>query len=95
MVALFVEHSPSRLASAREALAAGDIATVQRMTHMLKSSSAQLGAMRLNYLSADAEARAERGDTESIGMLLDGMGAEFERWHEWVRTVQLDSASGA
>jgi HPt (histidine-containing phosphotransfer) domain-containing protein len=94
MVALFSEQAPLRIGTAREALSSGDIATVQRMAHMMKSSSAQLGAERLHLLSVEAERQAETGDTSAIPSLLNDMDAEFEQWKAWVGSLELGAENG-
>ena len=94
MVALFVEHVPARIAAARDALAAGDVATVQRMAHMMKSSSAQLGAASLQRLGAEAKALCQRRKTAHVDPLLDAMTVEFDRWKRWVATVDLEEPAG-
>lgn len=94
MVALFVEHGPPRIAAARAALASGDLATAQRMTHMMKSSAGQLGAEPLQRLSAEAESLCEKKQAARVGPILDRMDAEFERWRRWVETLDLDRPAG-
>jgi HPt (histidine-containing phosphotransfer) domain-containing protein len=65
LVALFIEHTPPKLAQLSEAIATGDTAALKRAAHSLKGSSANVGARgmqticeRLEYGSADAIADA-------------------------------------
>lgn len=62
MIDVFRTNGRERLDSAQSALASGDVAAAKLAFHSLKSSAAQLGAMKLSGLCADAEegARAER-----------------------------------
>jgi HPt (histidine-containing phosphotransfer) domain-containing protein len=94
MVALFAEQAPLRIGTARDALSSGDIATVQRMAHMMKSSSAQLGAERLHLLSVEAERQAETGEMATIPPLLNAMDTEFEQWKTWVDSLDLGAKNG-
>jgi len=62
MIALFAESVPERFAAARTALQTGDVDTLVRTMHGLKSSSAQLGGSGAARLCAAVEhaARAEQ-----------------------------------
>jgi HPt (histidine-containing phosphotransfer) domain-containing protein len=79
LVELFQEKAPAKLEAARLALANGDIREVERASHSLKSSAANLGASRLHFLAAEIEELAARGDPASLDPLvarLDGAFAE-------------------
>lgn len=62
MIALFADSVPERFAAARTALETGDVETLVRTMHGLKSSSAQLGGPGAARLCATVEhaARAEQ-----------------------------------
>jgi CheY-like chemotaxis protein/HPt (histidine-containing phosphotransfer) domain-containing protein len=55
LIGLYLEDTPELLASLRQALECGDIQVFVRAAHSLKSSSAQVGAMRLSDLSERLE----------------------------------------
>ena len=59
VVAAYLEHTPSQLAEARAALLRGDTAVLRRAAHTLKSSSANVGALRLSALCRELEADAK------------------------------------
>lgn len=51
----YLEESAGLIETVASAYAAGDLATMLRPAHSLKSSSASVGAMRLSRLCADLE----------------------------------------
>jgi CheY-like chemotaxis protein/HPt (histidine-containing phosphotransfer) domain-containing protein len=81
-VALYGRTTAPALAQAREALTQGDRATVHRMYHSLKTSSAMVGARRLSALCKDGELAAMAGDMERAGAVLVLATEEFGRVEE-------------
>ncbi len=55
LIESFYESTPRLLGEAREALEQRDIATLHRLAHTLKSTSATMGAMTLSNLALDLE----------------------------------------
>jgi HPt (histidine-containing phosphotransfer) domain-containing protein len=84
MIRLFLAALPERLAAARAAIAGGDDASVERALHALKSSAAQLGAMRLHRLSATGEQSAREGPRSALVPLLEELDRESLRVREWL-----------
>jgi len=84
MIALFLEALPQRLAAARRGLAHGDAHVVEHELHALKSSSAQLGALRMYRLSQEGEALARAGALDDASHILDALDAEQPRVHAWL-----------
>lgn len=79
MLDLFLQLAPQRLADARAALASSDLVTVERLTHSLKSSAANVGAHRLQERAEEAEQMASRkGDPEGLGAVIEVLFAELE-----------------
>lgn len=79
MIELFLEHAPHRLAAARAAFDAGEITTVYRAAHSLKSTAGNLGARALQATAEQAETRAAAEDVEAIPPLLTEMEERYER----------------
>ena len=77
LIALFREIGPQRLHVARQALGRSDAEGVRRNLHALKSSGAQLGANRIQRLSAQGEQSAAAGELGSVPALLDALDAEL------------------
>lgn len=88
MIALFLESAPARLESARDALARNEVADVELALHSLKSSAAQLGALRMQRLSARGEQQARTGSLDGLRALTDELDQELARVREWLTTAR-------
>ncbi len=84
MIALFLELAPGRLAAAEAAVAGGKGTTAEDSLHSLKSSSAQLGAMKLSRLSEQGEVLARDAMVTEITGLLAESRAELVRVEAWL-----------
>ena len=84
MITLFLAAVPQRLGAARSGLTRGDFHVVEHELHALKSSAAQLGALRMHRLSQEGERLAKAGATEGLGRILDDLDAEEPRVREWL-----------
>ena len=65
ITSLFLQEAPSRIESARIALAGGDIAAVRSVAHMLKSSAGQMGALRMQLACERLEDPEQSVDVSS------------------------------
>ncbi len=61
----FIDHVPVLQGELDEGLASGDVARLVRPAHSLKSSSANVGAMRLSGLARTVEHASREGDMET------------------------------
>ena len=79
LVHVYFEDTPKLLERLREAVDMTDHDTIAEITHSLKSSSANLGALPLAELAkrAEIDARAKRSD--ELGSLPGRLQAEFQR----------------
>ena len=93
MIALFLAAAPERIDAARTASAAGDTENAERALHSLKSSAAQLGAMRLQRLSEQGELLARAGTLDGLGQLSDDLEQELARVREWLTTARDEGGS--
>jgi len=75
IVALFVADSAKQVHELRAALDAADATLARRLVHTLKSSSANVGAMALARLSADAEGHAARNALAEVEGLYPALQA--------------------
>jgi hypothetical protein len=80
-------------AELRQARATGDPATVRRVAHTLKSSSASIGALALAALCAQVESAARQPVAGHVQALLDEFDAESQRVARPVR-ARLGPARG-
>lgn len=88
MITLFLEAMPQRLAAARAGLARGDGHAVEQALHALKSSAAQLGALRLHRLCRDGGQLARAGTPEEIADVLRQLDVEAPRVREWLSAAR-------
>ncbi len=88
MIALFLVAAPERLAAARSATAAANVSGAELALHSLKSSSAQLGAMRMHHLCDEGERRTRDGSLVGVPALIDEMEQEFARVREWLTNAR-------
>jgi two-component system sensor histidine kinase RpfC len=88
MITLFLEAMPQRLAAARSGLARGDAHAVEHELHALKSSAAQLGALRMNRLSQEGERLARAGTLDAAPDILGQLDAEVPRVREWLESAR-------
>jgi HPt (histidine-containing phosphotransfer) domain-containing protein len=84
MIALFLAAAPERIEAARSAGARGDIAGAELALHSLKSSSAQLGALRMQRLCEQGEHRARAGSIDGLTELARELEDELTRVREWL-----------
>ena len=88
MIALYLGSAPERLAAAAAGVAASDAAATEYALHALKSSSAQLGAVRLSRLCEQGEMLARGGALATVAQLIDASREELgvvEAWLDGVR----------
>lgn len=79
MLRLYLENSRERLAQIRAGLAPeGDLDEVHRGAHSLKSSSANVGAMRVSDVAARLEAVSKAGDPDESRRLSAELHEAFE-----------------
>jgi PAS domain S-box-containing protein len=76
---MFLDRTPARIHAMKEALARRDANALKREAHNLKSSSANLGALRLSGLCKDLEILGRSGELQGAQELMEKAEAEFER----------------
>jgi HPt (histidine-containing phosphotransfer) domain-containing protein len=70
MARLYLENARERLAQIESAFTGGaPISEAESGAHSLKSSAANIGAVRVNELASTMEATAARGDVEAVDEL--------------------------
>jgi len=93
MITLFLEAVSHRLGAAHDGLSRGDCHAVEHALHALKSSAAQLGALRMHRLSQEGELLAKAGTLDGLGRVLGELDAEAPRVREWLTAAR--SQAGA
>ena len=70
MIRLFLENAPTRIQQTRKGLDEGNQRDAERGVHSLKSSAANVGAMKVSALAARMEDLANGGDLAAVGGLM-------------------------
>lgn len=83
ILGLFLHHGPLRLDTAREAAATGDADALERSTHSLKSSAAQMGAERLAEICRELEERARKGEMAGTSTLVTSADEAMKAFVQW------------
>lgn len=84
MIALFLEAAPTRLEAARSGVERGDASAVEMALHSLKSSAAQLGALRMQRLCERGEHEARAGSLANAPDIVKALHDELPRVTEWL-----------
>jgi HPt (histidine-containing phosphotransfer) domain-containing protein len=79
MLALFLEHTPKRLEAVRVGLQEGDLESVGRAAHSLKSASGHLRSVTIQELAENIEQLAMAEQREAIPGPLRDLEAAFAR----------------
>jgi len=77
IISLFLVEVPQQITQMQQALQSGDLGVAARLAHSLKSSAANLGAMRLAAMAADLEPRIKNTDKEVIASSIVKLQVEF------------------
>ncbi|MEO7457847.1 MAG: Hpt domain-containing protein [Gemmatimonadaceae bacterium] len=88
MIALFLASAPERLAAAHAGFVSQDARAVEMALHSLKSSSAQLGALRMQRICEHGEGLAKAGTLTEVSSLLQLLNEEFPRVQEWLERAR-------
>jgi HPt (histidine-containing phosphotransfer) domain-containing protein len=77
IIGVFLANTPALIEAARLGAEAGEHERVRRALHSLKSSSGQLGAVRMERLCAEGEMLAAHGDRMVLTSLVNELEVEF------------------
>ena len=78
LIDVYLEDTTSRLDQIRAALAGGDLETLTREAHTLKSSSANVGAMGLSAIAKEIETAARQGNVNGVDDKAQRIQADFQ-----------------
>jgi HPt (histidine-containing phosphotransfer) domain-containing protein len=79
LIGLFLDDAPKRMSDIQSSLARGDIASLERAAHTLKSSSANIGAARLSAHCKSMEELARHQKVEGLPSIVR---ASVQSWTE-------------
>ncbi|NLI34112.1 MAG: Hpt domain-containing protein [Deltaproteobacteria bacterium] len=81
IVNVFISYSADLIGYMEDAIHQDDSKAIQNTAHTLKSSSGNIGALRLSTLCRDLEAAGEKGSMEEARLLV----ADIRREHQCVK----------
>ena len=93
IIEAYLNGSQPLVTQLREMHATKDLESLQRTAHSLKSSSANVGAIRLSTMSKDLEMKCKNNHTAEIDILIESIETEFPRVKE-VLTVEAAANNG-
>ena len=93
VIGLYLSNAPSMMEELQTAVERGETATVYRLAHSLKSSSAMVGALRLSALCKTLEARARETKDGAVQEGLPEIEAEYARVVEALRRLGAGGGS--
>lgn len=82
LVEIFMEDTPPRLEELAKAYIDGDAERIESVAHSLKSSCANLGAIRLSEICRDLEAKGREGELAQAEELIVLSQEEYQRVSE-------------
>ena len=82
LIDLFVEDAASQLRSMQSALETGDIKSLERAAHTLKSSSANIGASRMSGICFEIEKLGRAGSFDGVESLIASTGEAYAEVRE-------------
>lgn len=88
MIRLFLENAPERLREVREGFESDELERVERASHGLKSSAANLGATAVTELARRMEEAARDGGKEEARSLLAPLEDAYGRASRRLEAVQ-------
>jgi signal transduction histidine kinase/DNA-binding response OmpR family regulator/HPt (histidine-containing phosphotransfer) domain-containing protein len=87
VVSAFISDAPLQLAALRSAVEAADSASMRKIAHSMKSSSANVGAAVLAQMCKEMELLARSGSTEGAAGILADMACEFKAVQDALDTI--------
>jgi CheY-like chemotaxis protein len=87
LVTIYLKSSPTLLAEIDSALQASEHERLWHAAHSLKSSSANLGAVKLARLCEELELQGRAGRLEQAAELADSIRQEYERTEAWLGRI--------
>ena len=77
VVSCYLSEAPKQLRQLHQAMDSGDASSMQSIAHSLKSSSANVGALRLSAFLKELEAMGKVNSLENAGQLLSKIEPEY------------------
>ncbi|MCC7011788.1 MAG: Hpt domain-containing protein [Planctomycetes bacterium] len=79
VIELFLDDAAQQIVNLREAMARGDTRQLERIAHTLKSSSANVGALRFSKLCFEIEQLGRCSDLAHAGSLVERAAVQYDQ----------------
>jgi HPt (histidine-containing phosphotransfer) domain-containing protein len=89
IITAYLESSTVLISQLHNCLAANDVQALQKSAHSLKSSSANVGAVKLSEMSKLLEQKCRRSQLENIEALITSIEYEFVKVNEGLKKESL------
>lgn len=87
VIGIYIAEAPARIASIREAIAKSDSHLLVSAAHSLKSSSGNVGALRVREICSELETIGHRGGVKGAAELVDQLVPEYQRAERALRDL--------
>jgi HPt (histidine-containing phosphotransfer) domain-containing protein len=88
LLGIFLANAPVRMTQIRSVASGADVAEAERGAHSLKSSAANLGAVKVREFAAEIERLAGEGDLNRVKELLPSLEVAFADAMAALKTVK-------
>ncbi len=87
LVEMFLDDAPNRLKEMEESMATGDLETMRRAAHTLKSSAANMGSILLSQICSKMEDAARAEDASTYAEMVPGCMSAFGDFEQALRQI--------
>lgn len=88
LIDLFLDDAPNHISALESAAAAGDVETIERAAHTLKSSCANIGARQLSALCRELESQGRARDLGAVPTLVERARTEYLRVQDALEAIK-------
>jgi HPt (histidine-containing phosphotransfer) domain-containing protein len=93
LIEIFLRDAPQRIGEIERGLRTSDIALLERASHTLKSSSANIGALGLSELCRRIERSAREGSLRGLDTLVEVSSEVYGRVDGALREISRDAGA--
>lgn len=93
LVDAYLKEAPDYFRDLRSAIESGDMPAVSAAAHGLKSSSYNLGALRLAKMCQEAETAAKQGKVEQLNGVIDRFGPTIFDTEEALKGIKSSATA--
>jgi two-component system sensor histidine kinase/response regulator len=93
MIELYLQHSPPLVTAIEQAVASGQVGALQEALHTFKSSTANLGGLRLATLTKECEVLAREGGIAKAAPTVQRIRREYQDFCNALMQERSESAA--